>query len=378
MAPGLKRAAVYTSLACALLAAALLPPKEREYEQPRPAPRTDIRAARQLAAATERLGLLALRDSVLHESSSQGAFAADSLAFVIPATLPASVGTVLRGLMTPLWARAIDGAPRVRGIVVIEIDTVDAWEGFRSGRLWTRVSQILPEATDGHTCIVRIAVGIRDARDIAQAGKLSGHLVGRIRADGLGACRLYAAFGFPGAGVRTWLARQAYVPATRSNRMLAPIWASEGRSEWLHFGYLGCLSGSADSCREILWSRPGDERRPVRFTEFDVPGVVVGMPYFDPRDPLGPSGPTYLNDMLAHFGRERFARFWTSDAPLEQAFEDAMGEPIEQWTMRWAQADVGTPALGPALPVGPAVLSVVASLVVVGGAAALSRLRQVA
>jgi hypothetical protein len=378
MAPGLRRAAVYTPLACALLAAGLLPPQEPEQRGVRPAPRTDIRAARQLSAATERLGMLTLRDSVLNALRSRDAASTDSLAFVIPATLPEKVGRALRGIVMPLWTREIDGAPRVRGVVVVEVDTAYVWQGFNSGRPWTRVSQVLPEATDGHTCVSRIAVGVRDARSIAELGRLRGDLLGRIRADGLGACRLYAAFGNPGAGVRAWLAQSAYLPAARSSRIFASWWEYGSMPEWLHFGYVECAAGNADRCREILWSRPGDDRRPVRFTEFDVPGVVMGAPYFDPRDPLGPSGPTYLADMLAHYGRDRFARFWASDAPLEQAFADAMGEPIERWTMQWAQAEIGVPNVGPRMRAMPALLSVLVSLAVVGAAGALSRLRQVA
>ena len=378
MAPGLRRAAVYTPLACALLAAALLPPKEPERADVRPPPRTDIRAARQLTAATERLRLLALRDSVVRAIRSRGLASADSLTFVVPATLPEKVDRALRGLLTPLWTRAIDGAPRVHGVVVVEVDTAYVWQGFNTGRAWTRVSQVLPEATDGHACIAHIAIGVRDARDIAEHGRLSADLVERIRTGGLGACRLYGAFGMPGAGVRTWLAQVAYLPAARSNRTFAGWWDYGYEPLWLHFGYVECAWGRSESCREILLSPPGSDRRLVRFTEFDVPGVVVGAPYFDPRDPLGPSGPTYLTDMLAHYGRDRFAQFWASEAPLAQAFEEAMGEPIEQWTMRWAQADIGVPIIGPGTRAVPLLLSVLVSVVVVGAASALSRLRQVA
>jgi hypothetical protein len=130
---------------------------------------------------------------------------------------------------------------------------------------------------------------------------------------------------------------------------------------------VGCAAGDLDRCRSVLWGRPDPDARGLQFADFDVPGVVVGW--------YGASG--YLADMVAHFGRERFERFWTSDAPLEQAFEQAMGEPIEQYTMKWAQARVGVPDIGTRTRAAPALLAVVASLVVVGGAAALTRLRQV-
>lgn len=376
MAPGLKRAAVYTPLACALLALALLPPKERRQEPPSPAPRTDIRAARQLSEATDRLRLLTLRDSVVRALASRSAISEDSLVFVVDPGLPAKVGAALRGLMTPLWARATDGASQVRGVVVVEVDTGYVWRGANSGRSWTRVSHVLPEATDGRTCISHVAVGVRDARRIAESGRLTAELVERFRAELLGACGFYAAFGNPGEGVREWLARQAYLPAARSSWVFVPLWDHEFDPRWLHFGYVECAAGRLESCREILWKRPGDDRRSVRFTEFDVPGVVVGSPFFDWRDPLGPRGPTYLTDMVAHYGRERIARFWTSSAPLEAAFLEATGEPMSVWTQQWARAFVGVPDVGTRTRPRAALLSMVLVVAAVGAAGALSRLRQ--
>jgi hypothetical protein len=36
-------------------------------------------------------------------------------------------------------------------------------------------------------------------------------------------------------------------------------------------------------------------------------------------------------------GRERFARFWRSSAPVDSAFLQAFGQPIDAWTARWAR-----------------------------------------
>jgi hypothetical protein len=383
MAPGLRRSALYALLACALIALALLPPRPPRETDERPPLRADIRAARQLTAATERLALLALRDSVMERVRSPGAFSPDSLAFVVPGTLPARVGAVVRGLVTPLWSRAIDGTPRVRGVVVIEVDTIDVWRGFSAGRAWTRVSHILPEAIDGHTCIARIAIGMRDARDIAATGTLNVDVTSEIRARVLGTCGFTAAFGLPGAGIRSWLALEAHLPAAHASWLNDPLAdAGEPRyGDWwqqdLDFGFVGCASGDLERCRATLWSPPGEDRGSVQFTEIDVPGVVVGPPYYEVRGPLGPSAQTFLADMVAHYGRERFARFWTSDAPLDEAFESAMGEPIAKWTMQRARAYIGVPDVGTRTRAMPALLSVLFSLVVVGGAGALTRLRQV-
>ncbi len=48
-----------------------------------------------------------------------------------------------------------------------------------------------------------------------------------------------------------------------------------------------------------------------------------------------------MSDLEAEFGRDRFARFWTSDQSVEDAFAAAFDEPIGAWTMRWAQDRMG-------------------------------------
>jgi len=54
-----------------------------------------------------------------------------------------------------------------------------------------------------------------------------------------------------------------------------------------------------------------------------------------------------MGDLEAEFGTERFARFWTSDQPVDQAFLEAFGEPIEEWTMGWGQGLMGYHKAGP-------------------------------
>jgi hypothetical protein len=92
---------------------------------------------------------------------------------------------------------------------------------------------------------------------------------------------------------------------------------------------------------------------------------------------LGPAAQEYLGDMVGRFGRERFERFWTSDAPLEEAFEEAMGMPLDQWTMQWARTYIGVPRTAGQLPWGSAVLSLVLAAALVGGAGLYAQRRQV-
>jgi hypothetical protein len=124
---------------------------------------------------------------------------------------------------------------------------------------------------------------------------------------------------------------------------------------------------------------PGDDRLPVRWANFEVDGVAVRADeYGSWRDPLGPSQRSYFAAMVAHYGRDQFERFWTSDAPLEDAFLAATGESIDDWTMRWTRADFGTPARGSKLRPVSVFLSLVIAAVLVGSAGLLSHFRQAA
>ena len=85
----------------------------------------------------------------------------------------------------------------------------------------------------------------------------------------------------------------------------------------------------------------------------------------------------YLSDLLSDQGEERFARFWRSELPLDRAFSEATDMSLEEWTQRWAQAQIGIPEPGPGLPLGTALLGIVLAGVIVGGGAVLVNRRQI-
>ncbi len=77
-----------------------------------------------------------------------------------------------------------------------------------------------------------------------------------------------------------------------------------------------------------------------------------------------------MGDLEAEFGRDRFARFWTSDQTVEDAFVTAFGEPIGVWTMRWAQDRMGYQKAGPSTDAQSVLLTLVTLLACVGIATA--------
>ena len=314
--------------------------------------------------------------ALLRERATLGS---DSLAFAFPPRFPPQAERVVRGLTQPSWFTRVDGAPRVRLLVALSIDTAPRPEGSprRPGYAWwyAGATYLLPEVTDGHTCVSLMPVSRREARIIDSTGTLGADALATVRRHAIGPCAYYGAFGLPGPGVRDWLVRQEFSPLrdigwTDDPLAKPPMPMRRSNVSWWNarvMDLVACAAEDRARCRSLLWGQPDPNARGLQFADFEVPGVMVGW--------YGAS--TYLADMIAHYGRERFERFWTSDAPLEQAFEQAMGEPIEQYTMKWAQANVGVPDVGTPTRAVPALLAVAASLVVVGGAAALTRLRQV-
>ncbi|MFQ6045980.1 MAG: hypothetical protein ACE5PT_06430, partial [Gemmatimonadales bacterium] len=94
--------------------------------------------------------------------------------------------------------------------------------------------------------------------------------------------------------------------------------------------------------------------------------------------PLGRQRGTFLSDLIADMGPDRFREFWRSGLPVDSAFSVSMGVPIEEWTMRWARSQIGMPKRGAPINVGATLLGLLLSGVFVGGAAAWATRRTVA
>ena len=51
--------------------------------------------------------------------------------------------------------------------------------------------------------------------------------------------------------------------------------------------------------------------------------------------------------MVADIGPEAFQRFWSSSRPIEDAFREATGAELMEWTRAWARWNVGVVEGGP-------------------------------
>lgn len=241
-------------------------------------------------------------------------------------------------------------------------------------------------------------VGARDGtpyclRVIPYNVGLARALLGRTSLTGPGPCRLYSAYGAPGEEVQAWLEASALGFA----RIDSPSWASsfarraplrpEGTMRLFGLSrpqpayesivVQACLAGRPEACERAmtepdliapLWR---DRAWLVANTPATSFGVQQGHP------PFGYLDDGLLSEWEATFGPEPFARFWTSSAPVPEAFEAAFGVPLGDWVLGWAERHGVVYRAGPSLPWSSVWTSMLALAALAGVATAAGLRRRV-
>ena len=202
----------------------------------------------------------------------------------------------------------------------------------------------LPTATDGRTCIASRSFEPSNQR-------LAVHFPSRA----LGPCAFFAAFGLPGREIQSWLAGHGYEFAwdpdwtrpihsdfseeqttiglwveslvDRMTRSSAHYSSQTAWFYWHSFSESGCSAGRVDACRRFFFTEPS--------APSFSPGVVQfrGF-YYSTQEAL-------LATLVREQGVDRFARFWRSPLPPEQAFNSAFTVPFAQWAPAWAKGAIG-------------------------------------
>ncbi len=202
----------------------------------------------------------------------------------------------------------------------------------------------LPSALDGTGCVVLYQ------RSWLQAYVSYNHA--------FGPCFWYGAFGTPGRGMQerltetryagtSLLGRQAVIFSADSRRG-PPVFAFElqAMSALLGPGTLAlqCVAHGGDACTRAsaadFWPR---ERMRIPASARVLP--LSSAVSFHTNGALGP--------VLEELGAERFAKLWRSDKPFPEAFVEATGERLDQYTRRMLTRDLGFAYhAGPWLPGG--------------------------
>ncbi len=279
----------------------------------------------------------------------------------------AAVAPEVNRILDDLWSRLgpVDSAVRV-ALLIYNDDPYtfrqQVWGGYSGASISL--------GNGGATCVVLLRGRLqRDGRVGVGKGRLE---------DALGPCTLLAGFGPPGPTLERWLGTTRYLAAGSTawlSRSRSFIDGGRGAMPWMAIYDYGSydddwppiqgLMSTGSLAREIaqLLSPPYElGAHGLRCTEGDVaacrrgvldttviseatrglpPDLTYAWSLLDyplnwtlgtPRPP----GEWWLSDLIRDQGREKFARFWTSSASFEQAFQVAFGEDLGAWTHRWS------------------------------------------
>lgn len=301
---------------------------------------------REIKSAHARLAWLELRDSLLPEVQRAVEETRASTVLLIDQRLGPEPRSRLDEVAADKLAALRDlNAQGLLGIAVV-VDTTPRVAGVPSAGM-DELIHILPMAAQS-TCL---SVAIFRSKLALKTGGLShwwyNPVVGRLDMGvGLvGPCAFYTRFGPPGGRIRAWLDSTDHVTATypswirSSDQAYSPRMIEPDLLLWAAPGLVSCASGNRSYCREVVLSsdrRGPKDSRPdgMRVAAFDRRVAFGGHPF-------GVFALRYLSDLVLEMGEQRFKRFWTSPLSVDKAFVATMGEPLEDWTMRWARNQIG-------------------------------------
>ena len=281
----------------------------------------------------------------------------DSLRRVIPAS-PLPVRTVHGGNVDPRVRAAVDSTvaagrqklsdtPRIAVDVVTLVDTTET-AGYRAWSSALIPFYILPQRAS-ERCVVVVPLG----------HEFNAHQNSRIlytedaRRQILGPCAYYGAFGMPGPAIREWLRQRGALLALGGSwtQTTASLMESADYNYYLStdpyypsppppfFQYstrgVTCLMGDASACESVVLDR-NIEAGLMSVGSAVRAGYRLGPISRRTGTEFGGLETELLADMVRSLGRARFEQFWTSSAPVPQAFQQASGMRLGEWVSTWA------------------------------------------
>ncbi len=325
---------------------------------------TDLRVDR-LALLHQREGEAGARMVALTERDSGAIPAAGNAVAGIPTIrfrgFPANAtAPIASEVIHRLWQQlgTTDSAARVTLLIYNAAE-------FRRDRIWTYGGAYISLGADGPTCVAMISGGVV-ADGSVWVGKEGVEQV-------LAPCALLAGFGAPGPSISQWLVNTRYAGAAsiawlgRNKSFIdgqgAPPWMGAWQRDMAEptsglasisiltrqvagllsppyeLGAYGlrCTEGYFPSCRRGILDSTAISRTmgglPSDLTfSWSLMDRPTGWTLTTPMPP----GESWLSDLIRDQGRDKFAQFWKSSAPFEQAFQNAFGEDLGAWTQRWS------------------------------------------
>jgi hypothetical protein len=345
VAVSLSRWTVIAVVSCLALAAAYLPPQPSALndERSRSISREETRlnlVNRAWQRTEDLLGDLRLRDSLSAALRGRAARTAD-VDVVIRGALPEQARREFRVAVKLVWQR-VHPTAGARLLVLLDARNRGYWPKY-----------VLPAVLDGRTCAVSLTLDwnvrwLRNPGAIERGTSLQPWLL-----DAMGPCLYYAAFGQPGPHIAAWLEERSFQIANSAdwNAAPRPVTLQDDPRMWevlfsdMSFDALACTGGQVPRCRNAVEHTNNLETFRVRPNAARITGVTQRA--FWSRNFA--QDDHYLESLVHEMGRDRFARFWRSPAPVDSAFLSAFEQPIERWTAQWARAfALDLPPFGPA------------------------------
>ena len=369
MAIGLKQWIGIVSVGCVLMAVAALPPRTLD-DDPRPLPPAQARYSEVLRDVRRVAGAVAGRVWVDSLSAVAVADAREGLALGVPE------GRWMAEEDLDEWRQRLNGqldtlSRRADGVVLGFYHVVSSAEVPPASRTFAGT-------LDDTTYCLQVA----PTRSLVEAGSR------RAWRSELGVCRLYAKYGMAGSRVQQWLragnawagaySRPGRDPGNRRDwgrlsELPAPVFgmnrvfASFGSAP---LALQRCVAGHTDACRDVLL-----ENAAFRAARSAGNAEELAMAPEEELLTWSAISPYLLSDLEGQFGEDAFLRFWTSEEPVDAAFEAAFGLGAGEWTLGWVDAEMGLDEAGPGLMPGT-VLSTLAALMVLGAAVSLTQTRR--
>lgn len=170
----------------------------------------------------------------------------------------------------------------------------------------------------------------------------------------MGLCGWYVEYGTPSASIADWITQGAAVFALERGeaediRTYPTRFVFGGRWDRLPIQTQGCQAGSLEACTKVFLDPKVGSSIQQRYERIFEESPLTWSAINANVENVSEFEAYLLHDLATEFGRDAFARFWTSDLPVLEAFEDAFGVTAGEWMVDWMDRTRGVEKAGPGL-----------------------------
>jgi hypothetical protein len=295
--------------------------------------------------------------------------ATEPVTFVVGPAVPAARAEAVRRGVARAWQGITHAPGGARVTVALILDTAGVRE-WNQGK----IMHVVPSGAD-EPCLTVIQLGPAALNANWRFGDLTGN--GALP----GLCGLVAQAGPPGVGIADWLHASggafAHRVVDRTDFLWLPASLRLGDLRWELRSEVGralssCIAGRPLSCE--MWISRYRLATPEAHRLRAAVGLVT-------QDRIGWGSAWWSGEwasgLLLDQGSEPFRRFWSSDQPVAEAFQEAFGLSMGAWTVNWLRERGLEAPREVRSPWRAAPITLLVALMFAGGALAYSTQRTV-